>query len=232
MIRKIIGIHRLVWTIALFLLTGSTIESSSDQKYETIIIGTQEWMAYNLQTTFFRNGEAIPRFTDYESWEDLGNKQIAAYGYNARYDDEISSRNFLYNWYAVNDPRGLCPTGFRVPSYDDFSRLIDHLAAQLQDNDGLTDKSEKDYLDFGLTMPGWCCMQYDDDMDIYFDEGNNEAFWINTELSSKEIDSYYLCPESAWILDVGRSVRTDSDGVFFNPESTKKMAFSVRCIKE
>ena len=86
----------------------------------TIKIGSQEWATEDLQVTKFRNGEDIPLVTDNDEWAKL---DTAAYCVTSR-------GNYLYNWYAVNDPRGLCPTGFHVPTDGEWTELVNYLGGE------------------------------------------------------------------------------------------------------
>lgn len=79
----------------------------------TIEIGVQEWATEDLKVTKFRNGEDIPLVTDEQSWVNLKTAAyvISPYG------------NYLYNWYAVNNPRRLAPEGFHVPKDEEWGEL-------------------------------------------------------------------------------------------------------------
>jgi uncharacterized protein (TIGR02145 family) len=88
--------------------------------YKTIIIGTQEWMAENLNTDIYRNGDLIPT--------DLSNAEWSATNSGAwtAPDNDLSLTcpfGKLYNWYAVVDSRQLCPAGWQIPSYNDYTIL-------------------------------------------------------------------------------------------------------------
>jgi uncharacterized protein (TIGR02145 family) len=90
-------------------------------EYKTVIIGNQEWMAENLQTSIYRNGDAILT-SDGNYLVDVG-----AWNY---YNGSIQNNcpyGKLYNWYAVTDPRKLCPAGWHVPSNAEWSQLINYL---------------------------------------------------------------------------------------------------------
>jgi uncharacterized protein (TIGR02145 family) len=86
----------------------------------TIVIGTQQWMSKNLDVAFYRNGEQIPQVTDPAEWAGL---TTGAWCYN--FDDVTQGSNYgkLYNWYAVNDPRGLAPQGWHIPSDTEWTIL-------------------------------------------------------------------------------------------------------------
>ena len=85
---------------------------------ETVIIGTQTWMVKNLDVTTYRDGTAIPQVTDPAAWAAL--KTGAWCWYN---NTSSTTYGKLYNWYAVNDPRGLAPAGFHVPSDGEWTTL-------------------------------------------------------------------------------------------------------------
>jgi uncharacterized protein (TIGR02145 family) len=110
----------------------STIDSiifgyDIDGLYETITIGGQVWMQYNLDVCHYRNGDPIIHAQTNEEWGQAGEQGIGAWCY---YDNDPENGKIygkLYNFYAVNDPRGLAPEGWRVPSDDDFSILEDYV---------------------------------------------------------------------------------------------------------
>jgi uncharacterized protein (TIGR02145 family) len=98
--------------------------SMSDQDgnvYKTIVIGTQEWMAENLKTGHYRNGEEIPVVNDTIAWEGLNSGACCWYSNDSSSFDCPYGR--LYNWYTVADSRGLCPAGWHVPSDEDWKTM-------------------------------------------------------------------------------------------------------------
>ena len=88
--------------------------------YLTIKIGEQWWMAENLKVTRYRNGDAISHVTDDNAWENLSSG-----GYCSYENDPANAETYgyLYNWYAVNDPRGLAPKGWHVPTDAEWKQL-------------------------------------------------------------------------------------------------------------
>lgn len=101
-----------------------TVTDIDGNTYRTVSIGDQCWMAENLNTSRYRDGSAIPNVRDNNEWRRLNS------GAWANYDNNRSNgRTYgkLYNWYAVNDRRGLCPEGWRVPSDRDWAILEDYL---------------------------------------------------------------------------------------------------------
>jgi uncharacterized protein (TIGR02145 family) len=86
----------------------------------TIQIGTQKWMSKNLDVAFYRNGDPIPQVTDPTAWAGLTTGAWCYYN-----NDPLQGNKYgkLYNWYAVNDPRGLAPQGWHIPSDAEWSTL-------------------------------------------------------------------------------------------------------------
>ena len=86
----------------------------------TVVIGTQQWMGNNLDVTNYRNGDPIPYVTDATEWAGL---TTGAWCY---YNNDPANGNLygkLYNWHAVNDPRGLAPLGWHVPTDAEWTTL-------------------------------------------------------------------------------------------------------------
>ncbi len=101
-----------------------TVTDIDSNVYNTVQIGNQCWMKENLKTTTYSNGTSIPNVTDYTAW---GNLTTGAYAW---YDNDISwkdSYGALYNWFTTVDPNGLCPTGWHVPTDDEWTVLTDYI---------------------------------------------------------------------------------------------------------
>ncbi|WP_430811899.1 MULTISPECIES: fibrobacter succinogenes major paralogous domain-containing protein [unclassified Carboxylicivirga] len=116
-------------------LKYGSVEDIDGNEYKTIQIGDQIWMAENLKTTRYQNGDPIDHLTDINKW---GHFQIntGAYIY---YDNDIINKDIhgaLYNWHAAADTRNIAPAGWRVPSKDDWQKLIDYLNSYANDNYG------------------------------------------------------------------------------------------------
>ncbi len=187
-------------------LTGFQYEigEMTDQNgntYPTVIVGDQEWMAKNLRVTTYRNGDDISLIGNDGAGDDAWN--TANYGAYAVYDTtgtdyqsfDVNEFGYLYNWYAVNDGRGLCPTGWHVPSGDDTSSelktLIDFLGGLdvaggkmketgtthwFSPNTGATNES-------GFTgLPGGARTGFG----TFFYLGEDGYWWSNTESSSSK----------------------------------------------
>ena len=88
----------------------------------TVLVGTQTWQTKNLNVTTYRNGEVIPEVQDATAWESLTTGAWCHYD-NDPANDAIYGK--LYNWYAVNDSRGLAPSGFHVPTDTELTAVTD-----------------------------------------------------------------------------------------------------------
>lgn len=90
-------------------------------------IGTQVWMTKNLNVTRYRNGDPIPQVTNSFSWGFLTTGAWCNYNNNP-VNGIFYGR--LYNWYAVNDPRGLAPLGWHVATAEEWLTLQSYLGGQ------------------------------------------------------------------------------------------------------
>ena len=102
-----------------------SVSDIDGNSYRTVIIGTQEWMAENLNTSRYQNGDEIPNTISNQGWTGLTSGSYAYYdNLPGNYEDSYGK---LYNGYAMNDGRGLCPTGWSVPELSDWTALINYL---------------------------------------------------------------------------------------------------------
>lgn len=105
-------------------LAIGTLTDIEGNVYQTVVIGTQEWMAENLRTSTYSNGEEIPNVTGQSEWADLSSGAWCYFDNDIQYEYPFGK---MYNWYAVTDPRNVCPTGWHVPSAEEFAALSDYL---------------------------------------------------------------------------------------------------------
>jgi uncharacterized protein (TIGR02145 family) len=113
-------------TLKSFPINGSTVKDLDINVYHTIVIGNQVWLMENLRTSKYSNGDPITNFTDMTKWA-WGNLNTGAF---SGYTNDINISNIygnLYNWFAVNDKRGLCPGGWHVATSQEMDELIKYL---------------------------------------------------------------------------------------------------------
>jgi len=89
-----------------------------DVDYKVVEINGKCWLAENLRTTSYRDGTAIPNLTDSDEWDK--DRQGA---YTCYYNQEQNCDDYgaLYNWYAVNNEKGICPEGWSVPTQEQWT---------------------------------------------------------------------------------------------------------------
>ena len=105
-------------------MQSQTITDADGNVYNTVTLGTQVWIAGNLKTTKYNDNSAIPLVTDPTTWAGLSTPGYCWYNNDgATYKDTYGA---LYNWFAVNTGK-LCPTGWRVPTYDEWTVLTVYL---------------------------------------------------------------------------------------------------------
>jgi uncharacterized protein (TIGR02145 family) len=111
----------------------STFTDNDGNTYDGVIIGDQVWSTKNLITTSYLNGDAIPTGFNDVDWSSLTSGAYAVYdhtlvdGINSE-QEMIDAYGVLYNWYAVDDARGLSSEG-HVPTDAEFTQLTDYLIA-------------------------------------------------------------------------------------------------------
>jgi uncharacterized protein (TIGR02145 family) len=106
-------------------LTYGSVKDIDGNTYATIQIGRQVWMAENLRTTRYRNGDAIPHVDD--NWTRLRSPAWCHVERNPAHEVPYGK---LYNWYAVTDGRKLCPAGWHVPADWEWTALSDYLGGE------------------------------------------------------------------------------------------------------
>ncbi len=101
---------------------ANTVKDIDGNVYKTIKIGNQTWMAENLRSTKYRNGDPIPLITDAGAWSNLSSG-----AYQGPFiSDKFEYGNF-YNWFAVSDPRNIAPEGWHVATDAEYTELASFL---------------------------------------------------------------------------------------------------------
>ena len=202
------------------LLTPSTAVS-----LPTVVIGTQQWTDKNLDVLTYRNGDLIPQVTDPTAWAALTtgawcyfNNDPSGYG---------SIYGKLYNWYAVNDPRGLAPQGWHIATSDELATLRTTLGgstvagAKMKTTTRWTTPNPL-YKGAGATnesgfsgLPG----SYRDSDGSFFNFIGQEGYWWTATEFNTTIAYHY---------QLGK----DFDNAVWGKILNKKRGFSVRCVRD
>ena len=186
-----------------------------------IKIGDQTWTSKNLDVETYRNGDAIPKVEDQEEWANL---TTGAWCYYENESDNGTTYGKLYNWYAVNDPRGLAPKGYHIPSDAEWTILSDNLGGE--EEAGTKMKSTSDWDDDGNStnesgfagLPGGCRGD-----DGFFNYIGASGFWWSSSGANTGVDSGCY----AW----SRELYND-DGAVDRSNGSKQNGFSVRCLRD
>lgn len=107
--------------------TAEIVVDADEYIYPGITIGNQVWMAKNLRTSVFSNGDPIPQVTNQAAWQELDSLGESAYTFFENQNTNIYPKGRLYNWHVVNDSRNICPEGWHMPSKEDWEILISYL---------------------------------------------------------------------------------------------------------
>jgi uncharacterized protein (TIGR02145 family) len=196
-------------------LNYGSVEDVDGNTYKTIVIGSQTWMAENLSTTKFNDNTSIPLITGSGPWTALSTPAFCIF------NNDSLGYGCIYNWFAVNTGK-LCPTGWHIPSDDEWTTLTTFLGGEDVAGTMLRETGTKHWLtsnteasnSSGFTaLPGGYC-GYDG---IFGNLHRNGDFWSATEFSS--IESYYRDIYYGFV-NVTRT------------SSSKLSGFSVRCLKD
>ena len=95
-----------------------------EPEFDAVKIGENRWMIKNLDVVTFKNGDTIPETKTKEEWVAYGTARKAAWCYYNNDIGEGAQFGKLYNWYAVNDPRGLAPAGWHIPTDVEWGLLV------------------------------------------------------------------------------------------------------------
>jgi uncharacterized protein (TIGR02145 family) len=180
-----------------------------------VTIGTQVWTTKNLDVSTFRNGDPIPEAKTMEEWEKAGKNKQPAWCY---YDNDSSNGakyGKLYNWYAVNDPRGLAPNGYHIPTDAEWTILEEYLGKDA----GEKMKSTSGWKYNGTNSSGFSGLPggYRNFNGSFYDVGKNGYWWSSTENVTI----------NAWF----RALYYD-DGVVNRNYHLKDLGLSVRCLRD
>jgi len=221
------GSSNLAKTEKLLYITQKILSEIKPQ-YDSIKIGNQEWMTRNLDVDRFRNGDLIPHIEINEEWIKVGENGQPGWCYFDNDPENGIKYGKLYNWFAVNDPRGLAPEGWHVPSDDEWTSLVEYLGGEdiaghkMKSFEGWEeweDKYGEIHNGNGDNSSGFNVLPGDghDSDGKFFDIRNYAFFWCATEYDNNFAWRRYLSCINGY---VGRHY------------CIKQLGFSVRCLKD
>ncbi|MCX6205240.1 MAG: fibrobacter succinogenes major paralogous domain-containing protein [Bacteroidetes bacterium] len=189
-----------------------------------IKIGKQIWSSFNLEVTKFKNGDEIFYAKSVEEWKKAGSEKKPAWCYYN--DDSLNGEKYgkLYNWYAVNDVRGLAPNGWHIPTNIECEDLMFFLNGK--ETAGKKMKSKTDWMAEGSiandNSSGFNALPAGSrDMDgVSAGIASNSSWWTaNEEKDVEGLDANYF------------SVDFSTNDALIYIKERKSNGFSVRCIK-
>lgn len=198
----------------------TTVTDIDGNVYSVVTIGTQCWMGENLKTAHYRDGSSIDQVTDDNTWKYSQSGAYCFYNNDNAYEAAYGK---LYNWYAIDDARGICPDGWHVPQDSEFKTLVDYLGAADDVAGGRLKEDGTTHWDDpntgGSNTSGWTGlpggMRYREGQ--FDQEGKNGLFWSARRES--ESLAYFLT-------------------LTYNSEDAlrtyiyKQSGFSCRCVKD
>jgi len=211
-----------------FFTPGSGVSDIDGNNYQTLIYSGQfaydfqiyskmEWMAQNLKTTTYSNGDAIPQVQD-NTWDGLTSGAWCWFESNPAFD---IPQGKLYNWYTVNDSRNVCPSGWHVSTLQDWFKLNDVIYSNgfqnseidqvLKSQNGwdnnLNGTNESGFSAYpsGSRLPGA----------FYFQMGFRANWWRIEE----------------WSTTTGGTIQIDATSGYGNSNTEKYIGNSIRCVR-
>ena len=232
-----------------------TVTDIDGNTYPTIILNGREWMAENLRTTRYADGTVIPSGLTDGQWGNTGTGAFAIYphalidGLHSP-DEVVEAYGHLYNWYAVDDARGLCPAGWYVPSHNEWTEFEDYLITtyNLVNEPNVVDglgSALKSCRQVNSPIGGECVtdqhprwnahsIHHGHDLvefatlpagrrrlnGVFFDVGHMGFFWTSTSHTTTHAINRTLFSDAGHIAG------------FFSMNYRKTVGYSVRCIRE
>jgi uncharacterized protein (TIGR02145 family) len=106
------------------------VSDKEGNNYRTVVLDNKTWMAENLRVTKYKNGESIETTNPNQ---DISKVSEPKYYWSYKGKDSLSKiYGNLYTWYVIQDPRGVCPEGFHVPSDQEWISLINSLDGNIE----------------------------------------------------------------------------------------------------
>jgi uncharacterized protein (TIGR02145 family) len=202
-------------------LTYGSVTDVEGNVYKTITIGSRVWMAENLKTTMYQNGDLLG--TTLPTDKDIQEENSPGYQWvYENVESNLSLYGRLYTWYVATDSRNICPVGWHVSTNSDWYALTDLLGGSslagaktkeasflhwIDPNTGATNESGYTALPSGYRYP----------FGIFSGSGMNAAFWAPDPIAP--------------LLGVSWVIEENKTSIMLTPV-TKGYGYSIRCVKD
>ncbi len=179
----------------LYLRSKYSQETEINQFIDTVRVGHQLWAVRNLDVTHYRNGDAIEQAQTFSKWKSMKTGAWCYYLYNAANGLEYGK---LYNWYAVNDPRGLAPEGWQIPSAEDWVLLTEQLGGKTVAGDKLKEKGRNHWAKESggekVNESGFTALAngFRSEFGNFYSQRNVATFWTSDKQSKKRAKFFLI----------------------------------------
>ncbi|MBW6500816.1 MAG: fibrobacter succinogenes major paralogous domain-containing protein [Bacteroidales bacterium] len=193
--------------------TGLPVDGDGNV-YDTVRIGTQTWLKENLKTTKYNNGDPIPHITNPTEWSTFWRGAYCWYDNNPDYNDTYGA---LYNWHAAKLADFICPVGWRVPTLEEWTTLINNLGGEYEAGCRLKEAGFQHWGAFnkGTNESGFTALP-----------GGIRYFVDGTYQMIRELGSF-------WASDVPYKIGLTDDACMASKVSFyRATGLSIRCIKD
>jgi uncharacterized protein (TIGR02145 family) len=214
-------------TVFMFLPTQSqtlafnfiACTDASNNNYPIVLIDTMIWMAENLKTTKYQNGDSITNVSDAATWV-----TYSTGAYRDYYDSAtIKAYGKLYNGYTAVDARNVCPIGWHVPSESEFTTLINYLGGENTAGGKMKETGLAHWTSpnlYASNLSGFTALgggYINNNTGLLSDIGNYGSFWTSTSdgATNQWMRALYF-------------VNADALSYTIN----KKMGYNIRCLKD
>jgi len=210
----------IVSSIAFGQESNKTVTDIDGNVYKTVTIDTQVWMAENLKTTKYRNGNLIE--TTSPATLDITTESTPKYQWAyAGNESNVATYGRLYTWYAATDSRNVCPTGWHVPTDSEWTTLTTYLEGENVAGGKLKEAGTSHWSspniratnETGFTaLPGGYRNYYGSFNGI----GATGGWWSSTEYLTNYAWSRYMTYDSSYVYN----------------NYGKTYGYSVRCLRD
>ncbi len=248
--------NELSFTTSVFIFAcGDNITDIDGNIYRTVQIGNQCWTRDNLRTTRYNDSSDIPLVEDDGQWANANYGAMTIYPHQLiegldSSEEVVEAYGILYNWFATDDDRNLCPEGWYVPSHSEWTQLETFMMTEYNLTNNANDvnglgNALKSCLQVNSPLGGECdtsdhprwnahSIHFGNDMvdfsalpagrrrlnGVFFDIGNYGLFWTSTEHTATHAINRTLFSNQGSIAG------------FFSTNYRKTIGHSIRCIKE
>ena len=205
------------------IITTPSITDIDGNAYELVTICNQTWIKSNLNVSHYRNGDIIPQVTDPTQWANLTTGAWCYYDNNSANGTVYGK---LYNWYAVNDSRGLAPQGYHIPSTTELNTFFSNCLGGTNIAGGkiketgtqhwITPNTSATNISGFTALPGG--IRGYGNTSSFGKLGSSGQWWSSTEISSTDGQNWATSYDGSWAACQNSGIKTNG--------------YSVRCIRD